>query len=103
MAGLRPIVEFMTFNFSLVAIDQILNTAAKSRLMSGGQGARLPLAGATLSREALDTALVARAIRTGADWLPHFAIAGAIALLTIALKSLVEWQSSRTNTRETAR
>lgn len=41
------------------------------RLMSGGQGARLPLAGATLSREALDTALVARAIRTGADWLPQ--------------------------------
>jgi len=37
MAGLRPIVEFMTFNFSLCAIDQILNTAAKSRLMSAGQ------------------------------------------------------------------
>jgi pyruvate dehydrogenase E1 component beta subunit len=37
MAGLRPIVEFMTFNFSLVAIDQILNTAAKSRMMSAGQ------------------------------------------------------------------
>ncbi len=35
--GLRPIVEFMTFNFSLVAIDQILNTAAKTRLMSAGQ------------------------------------------------------------------
>ncbi len=37
MMGLRPIVEFMTFNFSLVAIDQIINTAAKARLMSGGQ------------------------------------------------------------------
>lgn len=37
MAGLRPIVEFMTFNFSLIAIDQILNTAAKSRLMSSGK------------------------------------------------------------------
>ncbi|MCO6429826.1 MAG: alpha-ketoacid dehydrogenase subunit beta [Deltaproteobacteria bacterium] len=37
MMGLRPIVEFMTFNFSLIAIDQILNTAAKARLMSGGQ------------------------------------------------------------------
>ena len=36
MAGLRPIVEFMTYNFSLIAIDQILNTAAKSRLMSAG-------------------------------------------------------------------
>jgi pyruvate dehydrogenase E1 component beta subunit len=35
--GLRPIVEFMTFNFSLIAIDQILNTAAKARLMSAGQ------------------------------------------------------------------
>lgn len=37
MLGLRPIVEFMTFNFSLVAIDQIINTAAKTRLMSAGQ------------------------------------------------------------------
>jgi pyruvate dehydrogenase E1 component beta subunit len=37
MTGLRPIVEFMTFNFSLVAIDQILNTAAKARLMSAGR------------------------------------------------------------------
>lgn len=37
MCGLRPIVEFMTFNFSLIAIDQILNTAAKARLMSAGQ------------------------------------------------------------------
>ncbi len=36
MFGLRPIVEFMTYNFSLVAIDQILNTAAKARLMSAG-------------------------------------------------------------------
>lgn len=37
MAGLRPIVEFMTYNFSFIAIDQIVNTAAKARLMSGGQ------------------------------------------------------------------
>lgn len=37
MNGLRPIVEFMTFNFSVVAIDQILNHAAKIRYMSGGQ------------------------------------------------------------------
>ncbi len=35
--GLRPIVEFMTFNFSLVAIDQIINSAAKMLSMSGGQ------------------------------------------------------------------
>lgn len=37
MNGLRPIVEFMTFNFSLVAIDQIINSAAKMLYMSGGQ------------------------------------------------------------------
>ncbi|GGH10113.1 pyruvate dehydrogenase complex E1 component subunit beta [Sphingobacterium alkalisoli] len=37
MNGLKPIVEFMTFNFSLVAIDQIINAAAKLRQMSGGQ------------------------------------------------------------------
>ena len=35
--GLRPIVEFMTFNFSMQAIDQIINSAAKSLYMSGGQ------------------------------------------------------------------
>lgn len=37
MKGNRPIVEFMTFNFSLVGIDQIINNAAKIRQMSGGQ------------------------------------------------------------------
>ena len=37
MNGLRPIIEFMTFNFSLVAIDQIVNSAAKMMAMSGGQ------------------------------------------------------------------
>jgi pyruvate dehydrogenase E1 component beta subunit len=37
MAGLRPIIEFMTWNFSAVAFDQILNNAAKMRQMSGGQ------------------------------------------------------------------
>ncbi|MFN7748873.1 MAG: pyruvate dehydrogenase complex E1 component subunit beta [Cyclobacteriaceae bacterium] len=35
--GLRPIIEFMTFNFSLVAIDQVINSAAKILSMSGGQ------------------------------------------------------------------
>jgi len=35
--GLRPIIEFMTFNFSLVAIDQVINSAAKMYSMSGGQ------------------------------------------------------------------
>ncbi|MDX1959220.1 MAG: pyruvate dehydrogenase complex E1 component subunit beta [Leptospiraceae bacterium] len=37
MIGLRPIIEFMTWNFSLVAIDQIINSAAKMLYMSGGQ------------------------------------------------------------------
>lgn len=37
MNGNRPIIEFMTFNFSMVAIDQIINNAAKMRQMSGGQ------------------------------------------------------------------
>lgn len=37
MNGLRPIIEFMTFNFAVVGIDQILNNAAKIRYMSGGQ------------------------------------------------------------------
>lgn len=36
-AGLRPIVEFMTFNFAMQAIDQIINSAAKTNYMSGGQ------------------------------------------------------------------
>ncbi|MBV9905518.1 MAG: pyruvate dehydrogenase complex E1 component subunit beta, partial [Alphaproteobacteria bacterium] len=36
-AGLRPIVEFMTWNFGMQAIDQIINSAAKTRYMSGGQ------------------------------------------------------------------
>ncbi|MGE0772412.1 MAG: pyruvate dehydrogenase complex E1 component subunit beta [Cyclobacteriaceae bacterium] len=37
MNGIRPIIEFMTFNFSLVAIDQVINSAAKMMSMSGGQ------------------------------------------------------------------
>jgi pyruvate dehydrogenase E1 component beta subunit len=37
MAGLKPIVEFMTFNFSMQAIDHIINSAAKTLYMSGGQ------------------------------------------------------------------
>jgi len=36
-AGLRPIIEFMTFNFAMQAIDQIVNSAAKTNYMSGGQ------------------------------------------------------------------
>jgi pyruvate dehydrogenase E1 component beta subunit len=43
--GLRPIIEFMTFNFSLVAIDQVINSAAKILSMSAGQyGLRATLA-----------------------------------------------------------
>ncbi len=37
LAGLRPIVEWMTFNFALLALDQVINNAAKMRYMSGGQ------------------------------------------------------------------
>jgi len=37
MVGLRPIIEFMTWNFALLAIDQVINSAAKMRYMSGGQ------------------------------------------------------------------
>src|SRR2546422_11179220 len=37
MAGLRPVVEGMTFNFALLAMDQIVNNAAKIRYLSGGQ------------------------------------------------------------------
>ncbi len=37
MAGMRPIIEFMTFNFSLVAFDQVINSASKIYQMSGGQ------------------------------------------------------------------
>jgi len=37
MVGLRPVIEFMTWNFALLAIDQVVNSAAKMRYMSGGQ------------------------------------------------------------------
>ena len=37
MVGLRPVIEFMTWNFALLAIDQLINSAAKMRYMSGGQ------------------------------------------------------------------
>jgi len=37
MVGLRPVIEFMTWNFALLAIDQVVNSAAKTRYMSGGQ------------------------------------------------------------------
>ena len=50
MNGLRPIIEFMTFNFSLVAIDQVINSAAKILSMSGGQyGAPMVFRGPTAS------------------------------------------------------
>ena len=52
-AGLRPIVEFMTFNFAMQAMDQIINSAAKTRYMSGGQmAARSCSAGRTASPRA---------------------------------------------------
>jgi pyruvate dehydrogenase E1 component subunit beta len=46
LAGLKPIVEFMTFNFAMQAMDQLINSAAKTRYMSGGQiGARIVFRG----------------------------------------------------------
>src|SRR4051794_8809685 len=46
LAGLKPIIEFMTFNFAMQAMDQIINSAAKTRYMSGGQiGASLVFRG----------------------------------------------------------
>jgi pyruvate dehydrogenase E1 component beta subunit len=39
LAGLKPVVEFMTFNFAMQAMDQLINSAAKTRYMSGGQAA----------------------------------------------------------------
>jgi pyruvate dehydrogenase E1 component beta subunit len=46
LAGLKPIVEFMTFNFAMQAIDQIINSAAKTLYMSGGQmGAQIVFRG----------------------------------------------------------
>src|SRR5829696_2318525 len=53
MVGLRPIIEFMTFNFSLVAIDQIVNNAAKIFQMSGGQYP-IPMDLDTTMRQATD-------------------------------------------------
>lgn len=48
MNGLRPIIEFMTYNFSLVAIDQVINSAAKIKAMSAGQyGAPMVFRGPT--------------------------------------------------------
>ena len=53
MAGLKPIVEFMTFNFSMQAIDQIINSAAKTLYMSGGQmGCSIVFRGPTARRRA---------------------------------------------------
>src|SRR5438874_8051296 len=37
LAGLKPVVEFMTFNFAMQAMDQLINSAARTRYMSGGQ------------------------------------------------------------------
>ena len=65
----------------LVSLDAFVDSAIRPvtlesvQLVAGGQGARLPLAGATLSREALDTTLVAQAIIAGVDWLPQTTIA----------------------------
>ena len=52
MAGLRPIVEIMTLNFAILAIDQIVNSAAKMHYMSGGQIGALVFRGPRSRRSA---------------------------------------------------
>src|SRR4029450_8698445 len=74
MVGLRPIIEFMTWNFSLVAYDQLVNNAAKLRYMSNGQF-MLPLVflrrpgrrGAWRRRAALAGARIDLCARAGAE------------------------------------
>ena len=70
MAGLRPIVEFMTFNFAMQAIDQIINSAAKTLYMSGGQmGCGLCSVARTAPRRASRPSTV-RTIRRGTRKFP---------------------------------
>src|SRR4051812_33206184 len=64
MGGLRPIVEFMTFNFAMQAIDHIINSAAKTNYMSGGQcAARSCSAGPTARRPGLAPSIARITVR----------------------------------------
>src|SRR5204862_2250867 len=68
MAGLRPVVEFMTWNFALLALDQIVNSAAKIFYMSGGQ-LRIPIVFRGPNGAALQ--LAAQHSQAWESWLAH--------------------------------
>ena len=68
MAGLRPVVEFMTWNFALLALDQIVNSAAKLLYMSGGQ-VRVPIVFRGPNGAALQ--LAAQHSQSWESWLAH--------------------------------
>ena len=68
MAGLRPVVEFMTFNFSILATDQIINSAAKMLYMSGGQF-KMPIVFRGPNGAALQ--LAAQHSQAWESWLAH--------------------------------
>src|SRR5437016_6519663 len=70
MAGLKPIVEFMTFNFAMQAMDQIINSAAKTLYMSGGQmGCSIVFRGLTVRPRASPPS-IARITRPGTHRFP---------------------------------
>ncbi len=68
MAGLRPVIEFMTWNFALLALDQIVNAAAKLLYMSGGQF-RMPMVFRGPNGAALQ--LAAQHSQAWESWLAH--------------------------------
>jgi len=68
MAGLRPVIEFMTWNFALLALDQIVNSAAKMLYMSGGQ-LRMPIVFRGPNGAALQ--LSSRHSQAWDSWLAH--------------------------------
>jgi pyruvate dehydrogenase E1 component subunit beta len=68
MAGLRPVIEFMTWNFALLALDQIVNAAAKMQYMSGGQF-RMPMVFRGPNGAALQ--LAAQHSQAWESWLAH--------------------------------
>src|SRR5512133_302938 len=68
MAGLRPVIEFMTWNFALLAIDQVVNSAAKMLYMSGGQYS-MPMVFRGPNGAALQ--LAAQHSRAFESWLAH--------------------------------
>ena len=63
--GLKPIVEFMTFNFAMQAMDQIINSAAKTLYMSGGQMGCQSCSAARTARPRASPPSTARTIRLG--------------------------------------